>query len=250
LQNNTKQPLIGHSITVLPVVDSSNNYAMEQLYDGKAAHGQAFMALTQTNGKGQMGKQWKTGQNENLALSIVIEPIGVNLNQQFLLQTFITVSIVQWLNTKKDGFCIKWPNDIYYNDRKAAGILIENAINGTNWNYAIIGIGLNVNQKEFDTSVPNAISLQQIIGENIDLYLLANELCVALEQQWLLFKQKPTSFLELYQQYLYKKNELVKFRQGNKVFITIVKSVTAQGDLLCGDNEEFSFRHGEVEWVK
>jgi BirA family transcriptional regulator, biotin operon repressor / biotin---[acetyl-CoA-carboxylase] ligase len=246
---NAQQNIIGHSIIVLPVVDSSNNYAMQQVYDGTAVHGQAFMALEQTKGKGQRGKVWQTGNAENIALSIVLEPIQLQLSHQFLLQTFITVSLVQWLQTKKQGFCIKWPNDIYFNDRKAAGILIENKIKGLQWQFAIIGIGINVNQQHFNDDLTNAISIQQILQQELDLFTLVNEICNQLQNNWIIFLGNPNSFLALYNTYLYKKNELVKFKQENKRFSCLIKRVTDDGILLCGENEEFTFNHGSVEWL-
>jgi BirA family transcriptional regulator, biotin operon repressor / biotin---[acetyl-CoA-carboxylase] ligase len=249
LLNNHQQPVIGYSLVILPIVDSSNNYAMQQVHDGTAVHGCAFMAMQQTAGKGQRAKQWHTGHSENLAISIVLEPIALKIHQQFLISAYVAVSVVQFLNKLKDGFCIKWPNDIYYNDRKAAGILIENNLQGNQWNFAIAGIGINVNQTDFNIEKANPISLVQIIAIEIDLYQLAKDLCTEMELNWHTFLNTPTLFLEKYNDELYKKNELVKLKQGTKTFETIINYVTDSGLLICGTDHEYEFNFGEVEWV-
>jgi BirA family transcriptional regulator, biotin operon repressor / biotin---[acetyl-CoA-carboxylase] ligase len=250
LLNNHQQPVIGHSLVILPIVDSSNNYAMQQVHDGTAVHGGAFMALQQTAGRGQRAKQWHTGHSENLAISIVLAPITLKIHQQFLISAFVAVSVVQFLNKLKDGFCIKWPNDIYYNDRKAAGILIENTLQGDQWSFTIAGIGINVNQTDFTIEKANPISLAQIIGRETDLYQLAKDLCTEMELNWNLFLDTPSLFLKKYNDGLYKKNELVKLKQGTKTFETIVNYVTENGLLVCGANHEYEFNFGEVEWVR
>ncbi len=247
--NYHQQPIIGHSLVILPIVDSSNNYAMQQVHDGTAVHGCAFMALQQTAGKGQRSKLWHTGHNENLAISLILEPITLKIHQQFLLNAYVAVSLVQFLNKQKNGFSVKWPNDIYYNDRKAAGVLIENTLHGSQWNFAIAGIGINVNQTDFHIENAKPISLVRVIGIETDLYQLAKDLCVEMELNWGSFLKTPTSFLEKYNESLYKKNELVKLKQGNKIFETVVNYVTDKGFLICGANNEYEFNFGEVEWV-
>lgn len=243
-----QQPLIGHSFTKLTVVDSSNNYAMQQITDGKAGHGNVYLANEQTGGKGQFDKKWHTG-TENMAMSVVLEPFFLNLSNQFLLHTFICVSLIDILNTKNKGFTIKWPNDIYFNDRKAAGILIENKIKGNKWEYAVVGIGLNVNELEVEKTFVKAISLIQITGRKFNIELLASEITTKLETYWNLFKLQPTSFLEEYNKNLYKKNSQIKLKKDDLIFETILQKVTEDGKLICGANSELEFVHGEVEWV-
>ncbi len=207
------------------------------------------MALQQTNGKGQRGKQWQTGKNENLALSIVLNSNTITLLQQFLLQTFVCVGLVNYLNTLKTGFCIKWPNDIYYNDRKAAGILIENIVSGSTWRFAIVGIGLNVNQVAFANELTNAISLQQITGNSFDLYTVAVSICNSLQQNWENFLQLPLAFLQRYNNNLYKKGQFVKVKHQNEILEILVKNVNEQGLLICGKKAEVSFTYGSIDWI-
>ncbi len=249
LLNKLIQPKIGSSLEVLPVVDSSNNYAMRQIYDGKAEHGFAYMALQQTCGKGQREKGWHTGENTNLALSIVLQPYHLKIKDQFLLNAFVSNTLIGFLNQINISCTIKWPNDIYYADRKAAGILIENIIQGKNWKYTVVGIGLNVNEELFSADVTNAISLKQIKNEEQDIYKIATSFLNFIEQEWIGFINNPTLEIETLNKHLYKKNELVKFKQGAKVFTIIIKQVATNGKLVCGENKEYEFNFGEVEWV-
>jgi BirA family biotin operon repressor/biotin-[acetyl-CoA-carboxylase] ligase len=249
LPNNTPKHRIGYDLTILPVVDSSNNYATQQIYDGKAVHGNAYLALEQTSGKGQRGRQWHTGNGQNLALSTVLEPTFLGLHQQFALHTYVCTSILQYLNTIKVGFTIKWPNDIYFNDRKAAGILIENIVQRNSWKNAVVGIGLNVNDKAIDMQNANAISLIQITGVFYDLLEIANGILQQLESNWNFFMEDVNPFFENYIANLYKKGTTIKLKQGNRVVSVVLKTVTMQGLLVCGENEEMEFKHGEVEWL-
>ncbi len=234
---------------VLNEVDSSNNYAMQQIYDGKAVHGNAFMALCQTNGKGQRGKQWHTGKNDNLALSIVMQPSFLPLNNAFMFHTFVCVSLLQYLQQLQIKCCIKWPNDIYYNDRKAAGILIENIIQGNNWKYAVIGIGLNVNESTIQNTISKAISLQQITNKNYELATITNGILQQMQTNWLIFENNTTAFYSNYNINLYKRYQIIKLKQNDVIFETLLQKANTNGKLICGENNELEFNHGEVEWI-
>jgi BirA family transcriptional regulator, biotin operon repressor / biotin---[acetyl-CoA-carboxylase] ligase len=244
----SQQASIGGRFIILPTIGSSNNYAMEQIYDGKAVHGDCFLALKQTGGKGQRGKVWNGGEG-NLALSIVLSADFLNLHQGFLLQTLIATTVRQVLNRKKDGFFIKWPNDIYFNDRKAAGILIENIVSGHKWKHTVVGIGINVNDINISKHVPTAISLAEIIQKEFDIISLAFQLTKRLEKNWQKFKQKPDCFVSIYNKSLYKKGETVTLKKNQVVFKTIIHGVDEGGLLICGEHKEYEFTHGEVEWI-
>ena len=115
----------------LESVDSTNNYAMARIHEGLACDGMAFITHNQWAGKGQRGKNWFSQPGQNLTMSIVFEPGRLILTQQFLFSAAIALGILKLVKSlKKGNWSIKWPNDIYWNDRKAAGILIENVIIG------------------------------------------------------------------------------------------------------------------------
>lgn len=125
----------------------------------------------QTAGRGQTGNGWESEANKNLLCSILLAP-RQNL---FELNMAVSIAVHRLVNRSLPdrGLTIKWPNDIYWNDRKIAGILIENAIVGSEIRYSIAGIGLNINQTQFVSDAPNPVSLKQITGEqyNIDEWM-------------------------------------------------------------------------------
>ena len=144
---------------------------------------------------------------------------------------------------------IKWPNDIYWRDRKAGGVLIENKFSGILWKWAVVGIGVNVNQKQFDQGLSNAVSLIQITGKKFDTVELAKELqALILKRANELLTKSCELILAEYNQHLYKLNEPVRLKKGNRVFETTIRGVSLQGRLLT-DAIEKHFDFGEVEWV-
>ena len=145
--------------------------------------------------------------------------------------------------------CIKWPNDIYWRDRKAGGILIENVIKGNEWKYAVAGIGLNINQTDFGELNNRAVSLKQITGKSYDPLHLAKELCTCINEVCLNLFNDNKAIVSQYRNLLYKKNERVRLKKDNRVFEAIIKDVTLDGRLVVTTSVEEEFSVGEVEWV-
>ena len=237
---------------ILDTVDSTNNYAMVQIHEGLAKHGMAVFARQQTAGKGQRGRNWLAEKDKSIALSTIIQPNMLLLQEQFILSAATALACAEFLQKKNiSNVAVKWPNDLYINDKKAGGILIENIIKGSEWKYSVIGIGINVNQQQFDASIPNAISLYQITKKHYDLLEMAKELYELLWQK--IDSLTRTNFDHLlinYNNLLFRKNKMVKLKKGNIVFDAKIVAVTQQGILLAETGnimQEFVF--GEVEWV-
>lgn len=140
--------------------DSTNSLLRQLITEGNPP--EFIYAGYQTAGRGQTGNGWESAPDKNLLCSILL-PARKNL---FELNIVVAVAVRRLLG---DGFTIKWPNDIYWGDKKIAGILIENAIIGNEVRYSIGGIGLNVNQTEWQSGAPNPISLKQITGKDHDI---------------------------------------------------------------------------------
>ncbi|MDD4609083.1 MAG: biotin--[acetyl-CoA-carboxylase] ligase, partial [Bacteroidaceae bacterium] len=121
----------------------------------------------QVAGRGQRGNSWEATSGENLLFSILLEPSFLAAKEQFYISKLIAVSIQEVLSHYLQGVTIKWPNDIYWNQQKIAGILIEHELEGTQLTSSIIGVGLNVNQTAFHSGAPNPVSLRQIIGKKM-----------------------------------------------------------------------------------
>lgn len=148
----------------IKTTNSTNTLLKEMLAKGEWPNGERFLyAGYQTAGRGQTGNGWESEEGKNLLCSILLPP------RKNLFEMNVAVSVAVRRIVGED-FTIKWPNDIYWKDKKVAGTLIENAIVGSEVKYSIAGIGLNVNQTEFQSDAPNPISLKQITGKeyNID----------------------------------------------------------------------------------
>ncbi len=222
---------------------------MAKVHEGVAQHGTVVMAHTQTAGKGQRHKTWAAQSGANIMLSAVLEPKEQPLTHAFSLSMAMAVAVrhffAQYASTETK---VKWPNDLYWRDRKAGGILIENIIQGNIWRYAIVGIGININQTHFD-GLPNAVSLKQITGRHFDTVELAKELCLFLQKGFETFLTDVQSIQQAYHQHLYKHNETVKLKQGSRVFAAAIKGVTPLGRLITEHTTEEQFDIGEVEWL-
>lgn len=239
------------AIERLFTVDSTNNYALQRIREDLAQHGTTFFADEQTAGKGQRGKKWLAKSGENIQMSIVVDAVPLSLNNRFGLSAAVALATRQFVEdlTHSDIF-IKWPNDIYFQDRKAGGILIENIIAGNKWAWAVIGIGLNMNQTSFNPELPNPVSLKQITGKFFDCFALAETLRKNVLQNYtLLINEPPEKIIETYNRYLYKKGSLVKFKKDTRVFEARVKQVEPNGYLTVEHSFEESFDFGEVVWI-
>lgn len=259
---------IGKPFIELQSIDSTNKYAMGIIHgdhlpdgQGEAQHGTVIFAHEQTAGKGQRGKSWASEKGANIALSILLNPYPLSVQDQFQLSVFVAASVHEFfLKYAGDETKIKWPNDIYWRDRKAGGILIENVIGGMKseigfrkskvWKWAVIGIGININQTTFPADVPNPVSLKQITGKNFGPFELAKELCSVFEKNHqLLMLDKFEELFIYYQTHLYKKDEPVKLKKDIRVFETTIKGVSSSGQLITQHLIEERFEFGEVEWV-
>ncbi len=244
-------PTPDNILNILNNVDSTNNYAMQKVYAGLAKPGEAYFAHFQSAGKGQRGKHWMGEEGKNIALSIVIKPSPLNITEQFYLSAAVALGCFDFFcKYAGDETSIKWPNDIYWRDRKAGGILIENVIKGKKWKWAVVGIGINVNQTIFGNELINPVSLLQITGKEYDPVELAAELhSSVLKRIESLFSAGKMQLIEEYNRHLYKLNGIVKLKKGNMVFETIVKGVDENGCLETADTIGNKYDFGDVDWI-
>ena len=236
---------------ILDTVDSTNNYAMAKVHAGMASHGMAWFTQQQTAGKGQRGKGWETEPGKNIAMSLVLQPEPLNAKLQFYLSAAIALACFEFFSGYAgDETKIKWPNDLFWRDRKAGGVLIENVFHGKKWKWAIAGIGININQTNFDKSMKNPVSLKQITGKEFDTVALAKELYAMLMKNISELNAKSSEkILEDYNKHLYKLNNNVVLKKDDINFNTVIKAVSPEGRLLTVDAVDRQFDFGEVEWV-
>jgi BirA family biotin operon repressor/biotin-[acetyl-CoA-carboxylase] ligase len=238
------------NMQILQRVDSTNNYAMALIQNGLTKHGNSVFALEQTRGKGRRGKEWKSNKGANIMLSIVSEMQWLSVSEQFQLSVAVALACHDVISKYILGnIFIKWPNDLFINDRKTGGILIENVIKGTLWQWSVIGIGMNINQQEFDEFNLAATSLKIESGKEFDVIKLANDLVeIVLKRIDDLKERKFQEMLEEYNQKLFARNKLVRLKKENAVFQTKITGVSAKGELITKDTLERRFSFDEVEF--
>ena len=197
----TPNILLGAPLIELSTIDSTNIYAMAQIKEGLAKSGSCYTADFQTNGKGQHGRVWESNKGQNLLCSYILELNTLDALKNWTPADQIGFSAAIALGARAffAAFAgsetkIKKPNDIYFSDRKAGGILIENLVRGQEWTWTVIGIGMNINQTEFSPEALNSvslnpISLQEITNQRWDLKKMQQHLSDALNnaiKDWLL----------------------------------------------------------------
>jgi len=243
-------PFSPKKFIVLDSIDSTNNYAMAMVQKGQASSGDIIFAKAQTAGRGRRGKVWKSKPGENIMQSLLLEMLWLPVQMQFRLSIAVSLGCLDFFSHKiKENIKIKWPNDIYINDSKAGGILIENVIKGNLWQWAIIGIGLNINQVNFETTLFKANSLKKLTGKNYDVTELAKELSRDILNR--IEKLNSGRFNELLDEYnrnLFCRNKVVRLKKGNIVFETKINRVSETGELITSDVIERSFFSDEVSW--
>ena len=246
---------IGKNLIELDSVDSTNSFAKEMLLNSRPIEGTVITAKEQFAGRGQMGNKWNTEAGKNITLSLVLYPDQLDADKQFFLNMAIALAVKDFCEfVLDDEIRIKWPNDIYYHDRKIAGILIENSISGTKITSSVVGIGINVNQEEFDPSLPNPAALIQIrkpVAGMYDIPTLIEELCAYLEKYYLQLRQQHYNFLDKgYTVALYRYQQTHEFKRGEAVFKGEINGVAKDGKLIIhSGGKELRFGFKEVEYI-
>lgn len=151
-------------LMALQETDSTNRYLTGLCDDRNGAVDELTVVTAefQTSGKGQRGNRWESAEGKNLLFSFVLYPDFVKARDQFLLSQLVSLSIKEVLDDYVGDISIKWPNDIYWRDKKLCGMLIEHNLQGMYIGRSIVGVGININQAGFVSDAPNPVSLSQI----------------------------------------------------------------------------------------
>lgn len=243
---------IGAGRIILNETDSTNNYAMELIRDEKAENGMVIITPHQTSGKGQRGKTWVTPPNTAITFSYLLEADFLPPHQSFQLLAATAVALRNWaagyLGEKETK--LKWPNDLYWGDRKAGGILIENVVRGKHWKWAVIGMGINILQTEFPSNIGQPVSFLQATGKQYNIETLTHELILALETA--LTQLKTSGFENIYtqyQQHLWKKGASITLQYKEERIEGKLLGVDTNGLLQVNGEKEFRFHFQDISWV-
>ncbi len=223
---------------------------MAEIQKGVVQHGTAWFAYNQTAGKGQRGRQWHAMPGQNIMLSVALNTSGLLVSDQFFLLCAVALAAHDIFGKYAGSeTTVKWVNDIYWNDRKAGGILIENVLRGNNWQWAVAGMGININQTVFGDNAARAVSLKQITGKNFDVLTLAKELQTCVSTRFNQLLTNKAIVLDEYNNILYKRGTSVRLKKENIVFNATIKKALPDGRLSVEGAAWDSFGFGEVEWV-
>ncbi len=238
-------------------VDSTNSEARRHISD--IDNLSVVSALSQSQGRGQMGNTWSSAPGENLTFSIVMKSEGLNAiraRDQFVLSEAAALTIVEFLSGHDIQAEIKWPNDIYVGNRKICGMLIENSLRGDTISHSIIGIGLNVNQRNFDVNLPNPTSMAIVSGIGTDIRKALEEITDTFRsicETMLASSEGRTRLHSLYLSRLWRLDEEHSYVETatGKAFTGTIKGVSPTGRLLIetadGSLKEFAFK--EISYI-
>ena len=231
-------------IIKLSAIDSTNDFLKNLARKEAVENYTTVVTQSQTKGKGQMGSTWDSETGKNLIMSVLIKDLLLNAEAIFHLNVAVSLAVIQVLEELKiPKISIKWPNDIMSDNKKIAGILIENSFKSDNRIESIVGIGLNVNQNNF-SNLPKASSLAVITNIEFDLNMLLDKVLFQIKRNCALISTGQISFLWAnYHDNLFKKGIPMAFEDldGNQ-FMGIIQEVTGDGNLkllLEDDSEKF-----------
>ena len=214
----------------LETINSTNDYALSLKDSIIFREGLVVTAKFQSGGNGQRGKAWESSENENLLLSVVIEP-EIELTEQSLISKIVALSVCDVLKNLGIDAKIKWPNDILVANQKIAGILIQNKLKGNYITHSVIGLGFNVNQGVFKAYSPGATSLRLLLNKEYDVLQIQEQFLSFLTARLNRFKKGENQDIE-YLKSLFLIDKPAAFESENKQFMGIIKGVSEIGKLL------------------
>ena len=240
-------------ITFIEETDSTNKALRERMATGQVEEGSVVVAGFQTAGRGQVGNVWESEAGKNLTFSVVLYPETVPANRQFVLSQLAALSVKEVLDAYTDHITVKWPNDIYWKDKKICGMLIENDLCGKNIYATIIGIGINLNQLEFRSDAPNPVSLAQITGSVYDADDVLDRFLSILYKWYLrLLKGEEDVIRNKYREALYRRDGYFPFSDDDGGFAARIYDIEPTGHLVLQlqDNTLRRYAFKEVRYCK
>ncbi len=237
----TNTLFIGKVLNYLESALSTNALAAEWLqqqqqkhshtyYSQRTLHGEGtvFLTFDQTAGRGQYGNRWESEAGQNIAFSVILNPAFLKVHEQFHLNKVISLAVRDTIQSFCNNVSIKWANDIYINDKKVCGILIQNSLSGHHIQHSIVGIGLNIHQKQFN-NLPNATSLSIETGKTYELLDIVGLLCQYIEQRYLQLKSR--QFDKIHEEYI---RHLYRFEEDAFFQRMYIGQEIQEGDFFQG----------------
>ncbi len=241
----------GTLIEWLERTDSTNNWLKRKNDMPDGCTMKVVATRFQECGRGQQGNRWEAEPGSNLLFSILTRPMFIEAGDQFRISQAISLAVTDTIISLypeiKDGLSIKWPNDIYWNNMKLAGILIENSLQGRFIADSIIGVGLNVNQLVFHSDAPNPISLRRISGREGDCSRILETIVERLAEYLRQLKENRIENIHCrYMGRLFRSDGYYPYRDSEGSFSAAIRSVRPNGILVLTDSDgklrEYEFK--------
>jgi len=230
----------GRNLIKRDMVDSTNSQLAELLKKQPLSEGTALIASSQSAGRGQSGNSWISKPGKNILVSYVFYPTFLGVENLFYLNMAVSLAVKDYIaNLAGESVTVKWPNDIYWKNHKAAGILIETSLQSGIVTQAIIGIGINMNQEIFPAEIPNAISLANILGFPFDLAMEFQSLCSFIEARYLqLQKMDLARIRDEYERSLFRRAQWHTYSDHGRIFNGKIYGVNERGMLILETEEK------------
>lgn len=232
-------------------INSTNLYSSELLKNNEITEDTVIYTDYQTSGRGLGKNIWNSEKDKNLLFSLITFP-NIKVEDHFKLNIIISLSICEYLQIKGVLAKIKWPNDIYVNSNKIAGILVENTFYRDVIQSSVIGVGLNLNQQVFPDNLPNPISLSQIANMDFNIEKEIKEISKILSSN--LNDYKELNISELKKEYLirlYRFNEFYDYKISDKIVTAKITDIKNDGHIVVTDRDgnQSSYYFKEIEYV-
>lgn len=240
------------NIIQLQNVDSTNCYLRALQEKEEQEEGTVVAAYEQTAGRGQRGNTWEAEPGKNLTFSMIFHPQEIQAADQFIISQLVSTAIKEVLDKYIPEVSIKWPNDIYCQDKKIGGILIENDLSGYEVFQSIIGIGINVNQELFLSNAPNPVSMTQVTKQQYDLDKLLKEFASQIYINYFdVLDGAEHEIKEIYKNSLYRGKGMHAYEDDNGAFLGEFVKTEPTGHLVLRDSEGIIRRYAfkEVRFV-
>lgn len=236
----------------LKETDSTNRYLRDLPENGDE---EIVIAVAdyQSAGKGQGSHTWESEDGKNLLFSIKVHPRWVPVRQQFLLSMAEALALKDALDSYVDGITLKWPNDVYWKDKKISGTLIETSIDSKGIKTCIFGTGININQNKFYSDAPNPVSLCQILGHEVDREEVLRRIIAAFEQYYELLRRADYMDVSgIYHMALYRRKGFHRYEDADGEFEGAFVEVEDDGHLILHDKQGVirSYAFGEIKFLQ
>ena len=226
---------------------ASTNSLAEKLPLSELKDKQVILTWRQTQGRGQATNRWESAPGKNISMTVIFRPECLEAGKQFAVSMVIALGCLDFLSHYVEGVTVKWPNDIYWKDRKICGMLIENDLSGQHLYCSVIGIGLNINQEVFRSNAPNPVSLTQITGKTYNREELLNRfLRIFFNYYCLLLQEKEEEIRAAYMAALYRGDGYYPYADENGRFEARIHAIEPTGHLILllrdGERRRYAFK--------